>query len=61
MAKKPSTRTREARGDVLRIRLTDEERRALDETAKGRSLETSTWARSELLALAKKALALKRQ
>lgn len=45
----------EARENVLRIRLTEEERRVLDEAAKSKTLETSTWARSELLALARKA------
>ena len=49
--KKPND---DVRANVLRIRLTDEERRALDEAAKSRELETSTWARSELLLLAKK-------
>jgi len=42
--------------NVLRIRLTDEERGALDAAASERSLETSTWARSELLGIAKKSL-----
>ncbi len=46
----------EGRENVLRIRLTDDERRALDDAAKARSLETSTWARSELIALARKSL-----
>lgn len=44
----------EARAGFLRIRVTAEERRALDDAAKSKSLETSTWARSELLTLAKK-------
>jgi hypothetical protein len=42
----------DARGNVLRIRLSQEEREALDETARAANLETSTWARSELLGLA---------
>lgn len=46
----------QARGNVLRIRLTDEERALLDQAAEAKTLETSTWARSELIALAKKAL-----
>jgi hypothetical protein len=46
----------ERKDNVLRIRLTDDERSALDDTAARRSLETSTWARSELLGLAKKAV-----
>ena len=44
----------EGRANVLRIRLTDEERAELDGAAKSRALETSTWARMELLALARK-------
>ncbi len=46
----------EARENVLRIRLTEEERALLDRAAETRTLETSTWARSELIALAKKTL-----
>jgi hypothetical protein len=54
MATKSAKRDREPRRDVLRIRLTDDERRTLDEGAKTKDLETSTWARMELLALARK-------
>jgi hypothetical protein len=46
----------ETRANFLRIRLTEEERTQLDRAARERSLETSTWARSELLALAKRLL-----
>jgi hypothetical protein len=49
--KKPPGDVRE---NVLRIRLTDEERKVLDDAASERALDTSAWARSELLALAKK-------
>ncbi len=56
MAGRPKKPEGEARGNVLRIRLTEEERRLLDEAAKARVLETSTWARAELIALAKKTL-----
>lgn len=42
---------------MLRIRMTEAERALLEEAAKVKSLETSTWARSELVALARKALA----
>ena len=42
----------ERRSNVLRILLTAAERRALDKAAKGRALETSTWARMVLLAAA---------
>jgi hypothetical protein len=51
---RPKKPVGEGRANVLRIRLTDDERRALDDTAKGKALETSTWARMELLALARK-------
>jgi len=49
----------EARENVLRIRLTDDERTLLDNAAKSKTLETSTWARSELVSLAKKLLGKK--
>jgi hypothetical protein len=39
---------------MLRIRMTEIERKLLEEAAKAKSLETSTWARSELVSLAKK-------
>lgn len=42
------------RENVLRIRLTEVERSALDAPAPSLRLETSTWARMELLALTKK-------
>jgi hypothetical protein len=42
------------KNDTLRIRLTTADRELLDTAAKSRSLETSTWARSELIALARK-------
>ena len=46
----------EAMSYMLRIRMTEEDRALLEEAAKARSLETSTWARSELVALARKVL-----
>jgi uncharacterized protein (DUF1778 family) len=42
---------------TLRVRMTETERALLEEAAKAKSLETSTWARSELVALARKLLA----
>ncbi len=54
--KKPES---EAKSYMLRIRMTEEERKLLEEAAKARSLETSTWARSELVALARKILKAK--
>ena len=59
MAGRPKKPDDEARGNVLRIRLTTEERKTLDEAAKSRGLESSTWARMELLTLAKKLLRAK--
>jgi hypothetical protein len=54
--KKPAA---EAKSYMLRIRMTEAERALLEDAARARSLETSTWARSELVALAKKLLAKK--
>jgi hypothetical protein len=51
---RPKKKQAERRQDVLRIRLTDAERKALDAAAAARTLDTSTWARAELLALAKR-------
>lgn len=51
--KKPET---EAKTYMLRIRMTEAERGLLEKAAKSKSLETSTWARSELVALARKML-----
>jgi hypothetical protein len=48
--KKPADDTRKK---PLRIRLTDSERSELDRAAQERSLDTSTWARMELLLLAR--------
>jgi uncharacterized protein (DUF1778 family) len=59
MAGRPKKPDDEARDNVLRIRLTTEERKTLDEAAKSRGLESSTWARMELLRLAKKLLRAK--
>ena len=51
--KKPDA---EAKSYMLRIRMTEAERALLEEAAKSKSLETSTWARSELVALARRLL-----
>ena len=56
MAGRPKKPENESRENVLRIRLTDAERETLDESAKVKGLETSTWARMELLLLARKLL-----
>lgn len=49
----------ESKSYMLRIRMTEEERKLMEEAAKSKSLETSTWARSELVALARKTLGRK--
>ena len=46
----------EAKTYMLRIRMTEAERTLLEEAAKAKSLETSMWARSELVALARRLL-----
>ena len=59
MAGRPKKPENESRENVLRIRLTDRERQALDEAAKVKGLETSTWARMELLLLSRRLLGAK--
>jgi len=49
--KKPPTERKEY---MLRIRMTAEERELMDAAAKIKSLQLSSWARSELLALARR-------
>lgn len=49
----------EAKTYMLRIRMTQDERSLMEEAAKAKSLETSTWARSELVALARRILGRK--
>jgi hypothetical protein len=56
MAGRPKKPDGASRENVLRIRLTDKERNALDDAARVQGLETSTWARMELLALVKKSV-----
>lgn len=58
MAGKPKDPVR-VKTYTLRIRMTETERTLLEEAAKVKSLETSTWARSELVALARRLLARK--
>jgi hypothetical protein len=53
MAGRPKKTESEARGNVLRIRLTEAEREEIEQAAQGRGLDTSAWARSELLKLAR--------
>jgi len=47
----------EKKGTYFRFRCTDEEKRLIEKAAAQRSLDASSWGRSELLALAKKQLA----
>ena len=54
---RPKKKESEAKENVLRIRLTEAERETLNSAAAAKSLETSTWARSELMGLAKRILA----
>jgi uncharacterized protein (DUF1778 family) len=51
---RPRKKATEAKTYMLRIRMTEAERRLLEQAAKVKSLETSTWARSELVALARR-------
>jgi hypothetical protein len=44
---------------MLRVRMTEAERELVEAAAKRKSLETSTWARSELVSLARKVLGKK--
>jgi hypothetical protein len=53
MAGRPRKKQADVRVNVLRIRLSLAERKAIDDAAELKSLDTSAWARSELLALAK--------
>jgi len=58
MAGKPK-KPEQVKTYMLRVRMTEEERALLEEAARHKSLETSTWARSELVALARKILGWK--
>jgi uncharacterized protein (DUF1778 family) len=59
MTGRPKKPGAQAKTYMLRIRMTQEERQLLEDAARYRSLETSTWARSELVALARRLLAKK--
>ena len=49
----------EAKTYMLRVRMTQEERALLEEAARAKSLQLSSWVRSEMLALARKMLGKK--
>jgi len=51
---RPKKTAGQAKTYMLRIRMTEEQRKAMDRAAASKGLEVSTWARSELLLLAKK-------
>jgi hypothetical protein len=51
---RPKKAKADRRQKFLRIRLTEAERKALDAAAETRTLDTSTWARAELLQIAKR-------
>jgi uncharacterized protein (DUF1778 family) len=51
---RPAKSKAERRTNTLRIRLTPAERKVLDAAANTKTLDTSTWARAELLQLAKR-------
>lgn len=51
MRGRPKKSVKERRGNVLRICLTEAERKAIDAAAEEKGLDTSSWARSELLQL----------
>jgi len=53
---RPKKAPGEAKSKFIRLRVTDQERETLTRAAKTKNLETSTWARSELLSLAKRLL-----
>ncbi|MGD0767451.1 MAG: hypothetical protein ABSB42_04425 [Tepidisphaeraceae bacterium] len=51
---RPKKTAGQAKTNMLRIRLTEDERKTIDRAAASKSLETSTWARFELMTLAKR-------
>ncbi|HSZ58121.1 MAG TPA: hypothetical protein VK797_20830 [Tepidisphaeraceae bacterium] len=53
MAGRPKKDTGERREKVLRIRITESERKVLDKAAKAKALDVSAWARMVLLAEAR--------
>jgi uncharacterized protein (DUF1778 family) len=56
MPGRPKKAAGQSKTYMLRIRMTQEERALIEEAASAKSLEMSTWARSELMGLAKKVL-----
>jgi uncharacterized protein (DUF1778 family) len=60
MAGRPPKPKPEAKTYMLRVRMTEADREMLEQAAKLKSLELSTWARSELVALARKIIQAQR-
>jgi len=56
---RPKKKDFEAKTFMLRIRMTGEDRELLEQAAKRKSLQMSSWARSELIELARKLLSKK--
>ena len=56
MPGRPRKPKADAKTYMLRIRMTEEERAMLEEAARVLSLDTSSWARSELVALARRVI-----
>jgi len=56
MAGRPKKPESETLSYMLRIRMSQDDRELLDQAAKVKSLQLSSWARSELVALARKIL-----
>jgi uncharacterized protein (DUF1778 family) len=57
MKGRPKKLEAEVKGYMLRVRMTREEKDMLEEAAKVKSLQLSSWVRSEMLALARRLLA----
>jgi uncharacterized protein (DUF1778 family) len=53
---RPAKQKGQVRTNILRVRLTEDERKLLDQAAATSGLDTSTWVRFELLSLSKKKL-----
>jgi uncharacterized protein (DUF1778 family) len=56
MMGRPKKPEGESRTYMLRVRMTEEERTLLEAAARSKSLQVSSWVRSELVALARKVL-----
>ena len=59
MPGRPKKAAPESKTHMMRIRMTEDDRALIEAAAKTESLETSTWARSKLVSLAKKTVGKK--